>query len=94
MQIKNENSFEELNYETVTYVEDFVKLENASIGEETSTSKNLSSPNTSTTRMECELCGKIFYKKHVLEVHLRKHCGLKVILNLLFFEHQKLLKTS
>lgn len=25
------------------------------------------------------MCGRMFYKKHVLEGHLRKHCGLKVI---------------
>lgn len=31
----------------------------------------------SSSHYECDLCGKVFYKRHRIKAHLRQHCGLK-----------------
>lgn len=91
MEVKEEIS-EELVDEpvTVTSAEEFVKLESNFIENDTISKENIIKKETPEKvssiydssvydpPFECEMCGKLFYKKHVLEGHLRKHCGLKV----------------
>lgn len=82
MAVKNEISeVDEFEHQANAFVEEFVKMEmeNATYVPENETEKeNVNEGPVCESAMECEMCGKHFYKKHLLEGHLRKHCGLKV----------------